>query len=124
MAYQCDDSGAAQAIRFAFPRSRRTSSCDQLQCCLSKWRGDGKEIYILNINTGYLVAVSVSDERETKFSLVSSQNLFQYPFAAVGNFVYVRCRRWQEILARHRAAITKRSVLAGRPNWPAELKKK
>ena len=28
---------------------------------IQRWRGDGKEIYILSINTGYLVAVPVSE---------------------------------------------------------------
>ena len=122
VAYQCDDSGMAQVYVSPFPGPGGRVLVTNTSAAYPRWRADGKEMYILSINTGYLVAVPVSTQgNEIQFG--DLQNLFQYPFAAVGNFVYDAAADGKKFLL-NTAVENEKVPFSLVTNWTAELKKK
>src|SRR5262249_51004915 len=55
--YQCDDSGIQQIYVSPFPGPGGRIQVTNTSAGYPKWRADGKELYYLNVNTGFLVAV-------------------------------------------------------------------
>jgi eukaryotic-like serine/threonine-protein kinase len=120
--YQCDDSGVNQIYVSPFPGPGGRVQVSNTSSGYPKWRADGKELYYLNVNTGYLLAVPVSTKgNEIQFG--PPQNLFQYPFAAVGNFVYDVAADGKKFLL-NTAVENEKLPFSLVTNWTAELKKK
>ncbi len=122
VAYQCDDSGTAQVYVSPFPGPGGRVLVTNTSAAYPRWRADSREIYILSINTGYLVALPVSTKgNEIQFG--DPQNLFQYPYAAVGNFVYDAAADGKKFLL-NTAVENEKVPFSLVTNWTAELKKK